>query len=76
MAYIRKRGNRIALVQGERDPETGKVCQRVLFTFYSKKEATAALDKTQGQLLQDLLELEYPELRFSWKRIWRELARN
>jgi tetratricopeptide (TPR) repeat protein len=76
MAYIRKRGNRIALVQGERDPETGKVCQRVLFTFYSKKEATAALDKTQGQLPQDLLELEYPELRFSWKRIWRELARN
>jgi tetratricopeptide (TPR) repeat protein len=76
MAYVRKRGNQLALVQGERDPETGKVCQRVLFTFYSKKEAVAALDNAQGELLQDLLELQYPELRFSWKRIWRELARN
>jgi hypothetical protein len=26
--------------------------------------------------LQDLLELEYPEIRFPWKRIWREIARN
>lgn len=76
MAYIRKRGNRIALVQGERDPETGKVAQRVLFTFYSKKEAIAALDDSQGRLLQDLLEIEYPEIRFAWKRIWWELARN
>jgi tetratricopeptide (TPR) repeat protein len=76
MAYIRKRGNQLALVQGERDPETRKVCQRVLFTFYSKKEAVAALDDTQGGLLQSLLELEYPEIRFPWKRIWWELARN
>jgi tetratricopeptide (TPR) repeat protein len=76
MAYIRKRGNQLALVQGERDPETRKVCQRVLFTFYSKKEAVAALDDTQGSFLQSLLELEYPEIRFPWKRIWWELARN
>jgi tetratricopeptide (TPR) repeat protein len=76
MAYVRKRGNQLALVHGERDTETGKVCQRVLFTFYSKKEAVAALDNAQGQLLQDLLELEYPEIRFPWKRIWWELARN
>ena len=76
MAYIRKRGNQLALVHGERDPETRKVCQRVLFTFYSKKEAVAALDDTHGGLLQSLLELEYPEIRFPWKRIWWELARN
>jgi tetratricopeptide (TPR) repeat protein len=76
MAYVRKRGNQLALVHGERDPETGKVCQRVLFTFYSKKEALAALDDAQGNLLQSLLEFEYPEIRFLWKRIWWELARN
>jgi tetratricopeptide (TPR) repeat protein len=76
MAYVRKRGNQVALVQGERDPETGKVGQRVLFTFYSKKEAVAALDDSQGRLLRDLLELEYPEIRFPWKRIWWGLARN
>jgi tetratricopeptide (TPR) repeat protein len=76
MAYIRKRGNQLAIVHGERDPETSKVGQRILFTFYSKKEAIAALDPTQGKLLQDLLEIEYPEIRFPWKRIWRELAGN
>jgi tetratricopeptide (TPR) repeat protein len=76
MAYIRKRGNQLALVHGERDPETGKVCQRVLFKFYSKKEAVAALDDAQGHLLQSLIEIEYPEIRFSWKRIWWELAKN
>jgi tetratricopeptide (TPR) repeat protein len=76
MAYVRKRGNQLALVQGERDPKTAKVCQRVLFTFYSKKEAVAALDDSQGMLLQDLLEIEYPEIRFPWKRIWWEIARN
>ncbi len=76
MAYLRKRGNQIALVQGERDPETGKVGQRVLFKFYSKKEAIAALDDSQGRLLQDLLELEHPGIRFAWKRIWWELARS
>jgi tetratricopeptide (TPR) repeat protein len=76
MAYVRKRGNQLAIVQGERDPESGKVCQRILFTFYSKKEAIAALDEAQSQLLQGLLECEYPEIRFPWKRIWRAIARN
>jgi len=76
MAYVRKRGNQLAIVQGERDPESGKVCQRILFTFYSKKEAIAALDEAQSQLLQGLLECEYPEIRFHWKRIWWAVARN
>ncbi len=76
MAYVRKRGNQLALVHGERDPETGKVCQRVLFTFYSKKEALAALDDTRGNLLQSMLQFEYPEIHFPWKRISGELARN
>ncbi len=76
MAYVRKRGNQLAIVHGERDPESGKVCQRVLFTLYSKKEAIEALDDTQGRLLQSLLEFEYPEIKFAWKRIWWEVARN
>jgi tetratricopeptide (TPR) repeat protein len=76
MAYVRKRGNQLAIVQGERDPESGKVCQRILFTFYSKKEAVAALDDGQSGLLQGLLECEYPEIRFPWKRIWWAIARN
>ncbi len=76
MAYVRKRGNQLAIVLGERDPESGKVCQRILFTFYSKKEAIAALDDSQGQILQGLLECEYPEIRFNWKQIWWAVARN
>jgi tetratricopeptide (TPR) repeat protein len=76
MAYVRKRGNQVAIVHGERDPETGKVCQRVLFTFYSKKEAAAALDHAHGAMLESLLAFEYPEIRFPWKRIGQELARN
>ena len=76
MAYVRKRGNQLAIVQGERDPESGKVCQRILFTFYSKKEAIAALDDSQSGLLQGLLECEYPEIRFNWKQIWWAVARN
>ncbi len=76
MAYVRKRGNQLAIVQGERDPESGKVCQRILFIFYSKKEAMAALDDDQGRLLQGLLECEYPEIRFNWKQIWWAIARN
>jgi len=76
MAYVRKRGNQLAIVQGERDPESGKVCQRILFTFYSKKEAVAALDDRQSGLLQGLLECEYPEIRFNWKQIWWGVARN
>lgn len=76
MAYVRKRGNQLAIVQGERDPESGKVCQRILFIFYSRKEALAALDDGQSVLLQGLLECEYPEIRFPWKQIWWAVARN
>ena len=76
MAYVRKRGNQLAIVQGERDPESGNVCQRILFTFYSKKEAIAALDESQNGLLKGLLECEYPEIRFNWKQIWWAVAKN
>jgi len=36
MAYVRKRGNQVVIVQGKRDKSTGKVEQRILFTLYSK----------------------------------------
>ena len=45
MAYVRRRGNQLAIVQGERDPQTRKVQQRILFTLYSKPEALEALGK-------------------------------
>ena len=43
MPYVRKHGSQIAIVHGERDPETSQVQQRVLFTLYSRPEADAAL---------------------------------
>ena len=42
MAYVRRRGNQLAIVQGEREPGTGKVQQRILFTLYSKAEVLEA----------------------------------
>lgn len=45
MAYVRARGDQLTIVQGEREPETGKVEQRILFTLYSKAEALEALDR-------------------------------
>ncbi len=35
MAYVRQRGNQLAIVHGVRDPETKKVEQQILFTIYS-----------------------------------------
>jgi hypothetical protein len=39
MAYVRRRGNQLAIVQGEREPGTGKVQQRILFTLYNDEIA-------------------------------------
>lgn len=71
MAYVRTHGNQLAIVHGERDPETGKVQQRVLFSLYSKPEALAALGRgpNGGWNLQGLLELRYPGIRFQWPKI-------
>ncbi len=58
MAYVRQRGNQIAIVHGERDTEGGKVQQRILFTIYSKAEAlkiTGRKDKASARYFQDLL---------------------
>lgn len=72
MAYVRQRGNQLAIVHGERDPETGKVDQRILFTLYSKAEAREALGQRNGHggaRLRSLLEDQYPDIRFNWKKI-------
>ncbi len=71
MAYVRTHGNQLAIVHGERDPESRKVQQRVLFSLYSKSEALAALGQGDGQRwnLQHMLEDEYPGIRFDWDKI-------
>lgn len=71
MAYVRTHGNQIAIVHGERDPETRKVQQRVLFSLYSRPEAIAALgrDGERGWDLRHMLEVHYPAVRFDWEKI-------
>jgi tetratricopeptide (TPR) repeat protein len=72
MAYVRTKGNQLAIVHGERDKQSGSVQQRTLFTIYSKAEALAAIgkpDTNSSYLFQNLLEGQYPELRFDWKSI-------
>ncbi len=68
MAYVRDHGNQIAIVHGERDPETRKVQQRVLLTIYSKPEAQAALGDDRRRL-ESLLEQNHPQIRFDWEKI-------
>ena len=43
MAYVRRRGNQVAVVHGEREPNTRAVQQQILFTLYSRPEALEAL---------------------------------
>jgi tetratricopeptide (TPR) repeat protein len=79
MAYVRRRGNQLAIVHGEREPETGKVQQRILFTFYSKAEVLEALGRgTKGgsERFRHLLEQEHPDVKSNWKAIRRALERD
>lgn len=70
MAYVRNHGNQLAIVHGERDPETRKVQQRVLFTICSKPEALAALGRGEDRWsLEHMLEQRYPQIRFDWDKI-------
>ncbi len=68
MAYVRMKGNQVAVVHGQRDPETKKVDQQTLFTLYSKAEGRAALGD-ERQVFQMLLEQEHPRIKFDWKKI-------
>jgi len=74
MAYVRRKGNQLAIVHGERNPGTGKVEQRVLFTLYSKAEALQAIGRSSNENrgacgFRSLLEHEYPGIRLDWDKI-------
>jgi len=72
MAYIRQRGSQVLIVHGVRDPETRKVEQQILFTLYSRSEAIEILGrrgKESSRYFRGLLEDQYPEIRFNWKKI-------
>lgn len=73
MAYVRRRGNQVAIVHGRRCPKTRKVEQLNLFTFYTRAEAEHALGEG-STLLQSLLEHNNPQVRFDWPRIAGQLA--
>lgn len=75
--YVRKHGNQIAIVSDDRDKETGKVQEQVLFTFYSKDEAMAALGLDQDDrkhLFQNLMHQAYPSCSFDWEKINSQIA--
>ena len=76
MAYVRRRGNQLAIVHGEREPDTGTVQQRILFALYSRAEALEVLGrgtKGGGDRFRRLLEEQYPDLKFNWKKIRRTI---
>ena len=76
MAYIRSRGRQLVLVHGQRSASTGQVDQRVLFIFFSQTEAKDALGDTEEGMdasFRLLLEDQYPQIRFDWKKIRRQV---
>ncbi len=76
MAYVRRRGNQLAIVRGVRDPETRKVEQEILFTLYSREEALAAVGKGVAEdaaRFRHLVERAHPQVRFDWKAISRAI---
>ncbi len=79
MAYIRKRGNQLSLVQGARDQKTQKVEQQILFTLYSKSEALEAIgrrEKSSIHRFEQMLEGEFPQIKFNWKKIRSDISDN
>ncbi len=79
MAYVRQRGSQLAIVHGERDPETDKVQQQILFTIYSKAEALKVIgrkDKASANYFQDLLGRENPGIQFNWEKINKAIDAN
>ena len=68
MAYVRKKGNQVVIVHGQRNPVTNSVEQQTLFVFYSKAETMAATGKSK-QMFRQFLEDEFPAIRFDWKKL-------
>lgn len=79
MAFVRKHGNQLALVHGERDAKSGLVRQRILFSFYSRAEAKAAIgqgDEQDRNYFQNMLRSNYPRIKFNWDAINKEIKTN
>ena len=68
MAYVRKKGNQLAIVHGFRNRDTRQVEQRTLFTLYSKAEALAAVGEGSHHF-RNLLADDNPGIRLDWKKI-------
>lgn len=76
MPYVRRQGNQIVIVHGERNKETGTVEQRSLFTLYSKAEASAAIGDSganHARYFENLLEMANPQLSFNWPKLKGEI---
>jgi hypothetical protein len=72
MAYVRRRGNQLAIVHGEREPGTGKVQRRTLFTIYSKPEALEILGRGENPGRWDfnrLFQAQFPDVKIDWNDI-------
>src|SRR6266568_789581 len=79
MPFVRRRGSQLVLAHGEREPGTGKVQQRILFTLYSRPEALEAIGRgtSEGRhQFRALVEDASPKLRFDWKGIERAIIDN
>lgn len=79
MAYVRQRGNQLAIVHGVRDAKSKKVEQEILFTLYSKREALEALGKREveaGVNFQRMLETRHPHIKFDWQEIQKGIKAN
>jgi tetratricopeptide (TPR) repeat protein len=79
MAFVRKKGQQLAIVHGERDPGSGEVIQNTLFTFFSKAEALRALGRgsqDHSHYFQHLLEEEFPAIKFNWEAINKGIIEN
>lgn len=79
VAFVRKHGNQLALVHGERDAKAGLVRQRILFSFYSKDEAKSAIgqgDERDRNYFQNMLRDNYPRIKFNWEAINKEIKAN
>src|SRR6266511_1980327 len=79
MPFVRRRGSQLVLAHGEREPGSGKVRQRILFTLYSRPEALEAIGRGSPEgrhQFRALVEDAFPKLRFDWKGIERAIAAN
>ena len=78
MAYLRRRGNQLAIVAGARNAETKRVEQRILFTLYSRPEALEVIGRGQDEhaaaRFEMLMKNQHPDVAFNWKSLRKAIA--